>query len=92
METITSQTVEAEIQSGKAYIHTSKDVNGRPVIVIRVPKHITGASTTPGTTYVTLGSAEQLPYTDEVFEMAMVYLQLRAVRDKYLAAKHDKLP
>ena len=32
----------AELASGKAYLHTAKDVNQRPVIVIRVTKHVTG--------------------------------------------------
>jgi hypothetical protein len=34
--------VAAELASGKAYLHTAKDVNQRPVIVIRVAKHVTG--------------------------------------------------
>lgn len=33
-----------EASSGKAYLHTHPDVNGRPVIVVRVSKHITGAA------------------------------------------------
>lgn len=33
-----------EAGSGKAYLHTHPDVNGRPVIVVRVSKHITGAA------------------------------------------------
>lgn len=41
---ITEQTVAAELASGKAYLHTAKDVNGRPVIVIRAQKHVTGES------------------------------------------------
>lgn len=32
-----------EAASGKAYLHSDTDVNGRPVIVIRVQKHVTGA-------------------------------------------------
>ena len=35
----------AELASGKAYLHTAKDVNQRPVIVIRVAKHVTGVQT-----------------------------------------------
>lgn len=42
VDAITSESVQTELNSGKAYVHTSKDVNGRPVIVIRVPKHVTG--------------------------------------------------
>jgi len=42
VDAITSQDVAAELASGKAYLHTHKDVNNRPVIVIRVPKHVTG--------------------------------------------------
>ncbi len=33
----------AEAATGKAYLHSSTDVHGRPVIVIRVKKHITSA-------------------------------------------------
>lgn len=32
-----------EAESGKAYLHSEADVNGRPVIIIRVEKHVTGA-------------------------------------------------
>lgn len=39
---ITAEAVKAELDSGKAYVHTSLDVNGRPAIIIRVPKHVTG--------------------------------------------------
>ncbi|CAL5221135.1 g3271 [Coccomyxa viridis] len=34
--------VAAEAATGKAYLHSHKDVNGRPVIVIRASRHITG--------------------------------------------------
>lgn len=43
---ITSETVAVEKATGKAYVHSSADVNGRPVIVIRVEKHISSAHTT----------------------------------------------
>lgn len=43
VDAIAPHDVAAELGSGKAYLHTHKDVNNRPVIVIRVPKHITGA-------------------------------------------------
>ena len=33
----------AEAATGKAYFHSSTDIHGRPVIVIRVNKHITSA-------------------------------------------------
>lgn len=42
VDDITEQAVAAELASGKAYLHTAKDVNNRPVIVIRVQKHVTG--------------------------------------------------
>lgn len=42
VDEITDQAVAAELASGKAYLHTAKDVNNRPVIVIRVQKHIMG--------------------------------------------------
>lgn len=34
--------VTAEAATGKAYLHTQKDVNGRPVIIIRARRHLTG--------------------------------------------------
>lgn len=34
--------VAAEAATGKAYLHDQKDVNGRPVIIVRASKHITG--------------------------------------------------
>ena len=40
---ITEASVAAEAATGKAYLHSSTDVHGRPVIVIRVNKHITSA-------------------------------------------------
>ncbi|KAL4423541.1 hypothetical protein ABPG77_006564 [Micractinium sp. CCAP 211/92] len=33
-----------EAATGKAYLHTHTDVSGRPVIVVRAAKHLTGAS------------------------------------------------
>lgn len=39
--TITQESVAEEAASGKAYLHSATDVNGRPVIVIRVQKHVT---------------------------------------------------
>ena len=38
---ITEASVAAEAATGKAYLHSRTDVHGRPVIVIRVEKHIT---------------------------------------------------
>ena len=40
---ITEASVAAEAATGKAYFHSSTDIHGRPVIVIRVNKHITSA-------------------------------------------------
>ena len=40
---ITKETVAVEAASGKAFLHSSPDVNGRPVIIIRVQKHVTSA-------------------------------------------------
>lgn len=40
---ITEASVAVEAATGKAYLHSSPDVHGRPVIVIRVQKHITSA-------------------------------------------------
>lgn len=34
--------VAAEAATGKAVLHSHKDVNGRPVIIIRASRHITG--------------------------------------------------
>ena len=34
--------VAAEAATGKAYLHSHRDVNGRPVIIIRASRHITG--------------------------------------------------
>lgn len=39
---ITSDDVAVEAATGKAYLHKHLDVNGRPVIVVKVQKHITG--------------------------------------------------
>jgi hypothetical protein len=38
----TWEMVKAEAGTGKAYVHSQKDVFGRPVIVIRVTRHVTG--------------------------------------------------
>lgn len=35
--------VAREAATGKAYLHTHDDVSGRPVVVVRAAKHITGA-------------------------------------------------
>ncbi len=35
--------VARELASGKAYVHTAPDKYGRPAIVIRTKKHVTGA-------------------------------------------------
>lgn len=35
--------VAREAATGKAYLHTNLDVSGRPVIVVRAAKHVTGA-------------------------------------------------
>ena len=43
-ERIADAEVAAQAATGKAYLHSSLDVNGRPVIVVRVSSHITGAS------------------------------------------------
>lgn len=34
--------VAKEAETGKAYLHAHKDVNGQPVIVIRSSLHVTG--------------------------------------------------
>ena len=34
--------VAREAATGKAYLHTLPDVSGRPVIVVRAAKHVTG--------------------------------------------------
>ena len=34
--------VAAEAATAKAYLHAHRDINGRPVIVIRASRHITG--------------------------------------------------
>ncbi|GBF87868.1 motile sperm domain-containing protein [Raphidocelis subcapitata] len=34
--------VQAELATGKAFVHSSTDVYGRPVVIIRVRKHVTG--------------------------------------------------
>jgi len=41
VDDITEHTVSSEKATGKAFVHTHQDVNGRPVIIIRVEKHIT---------------------------------------------------
>ncbi|KAG2449598.1 hypothetical protein HYH02_005131 [Chlamydomonas schloesseri] len=38
----TPQMVARELASGKAYVHTAPDKYGRPAIVIRTKKHVTG--------------------------------------------------
>ncbi len=35
--------VRAELDTGKAYVHSVPDVYGRPVVVIRVQRHVVGA-------------------------------------------------
>ena len=40
--TITPAMVAREYATGKAYVHAHTDVYGRPVIVIRAEKHVTG--------------------------------------------------
>lgn len=39
---LTEADVAAEAATGKAFLHSHNDVNGRPVIVVRVARHITG--------------------------------------------------
>ncbi len=34
--------IAAEAATGKAFLHSHTDVNGRPVIVVRAARHITG--------------------------------------------------
>ena len=41
-DSITWDMVAKEAETGKAYLHEHKDVNGQPVIVIRSSLHITG--------------------------------------------------
>ena len=36
--------VAPEASTGKAYLHSQRDVNGRPVIIIRASRHVTGKS------------------------------------------------
>ncbi len=42
--TPTKAEVAEEAATGKAYLHTQKDVNGRPVIIVRAARHITGGA------------------------------------------------
>ncbi|KAK9821556.1 hypothetical protein WJX81_001198 [Elliptochloris bilobata] len=42
LEGLTWEDVADQAGSGKAYLHAHLDVNGRPVIVVRVSKHVTG--------------------------------------------------
>ena len=41
---LTGADVAEEAASGKAYLHDHKDINGRPVIIVRARRHITGES------------------------------------------------
>ena len=41
-DSITWDMVAKEAETGKAYLHKHKDVNGQPVIVIRSSLHVTG--------------------------------------------------
>lgn len=41
---LTEADVAAEAATGKAFLHSHPDVNGRPVIVVRAARHITGAA------------------------------------------------
>lgn len=41
-DSITWDMVAKEAETGKAYLHEHKDVNGQPVIVIRSSLHVTG--------------------------------------------------
>ena len=43
-DSITWDMVAKEAETGKAYLHEHKDVNGQPVIVIRSSLHVTGIS------------------------------------------------
>jgi hypothetical protein len=36
--------VAREAATGKAYLHSQPDVSGRPVIVVRAAKHVTGGN------------------------------------------------
>jgi hypothetical protein len=49
---LTEADVAAEAATGKAFLHSHTDVNGRPVIVVRAARHITGAET-PQSIFVT---------------------------------------
>ncbi len=40
---LTDADVAEEAATGKAFLHNHTDVNGRPVIVVRAARHITGA-------------------------------------------------
>lgn len=42
--TPTEADVAEEAATGKAYLHTRKDINGRPVIIVRASRHITGGA------------------------------------------------
>ena len=42
--TPTEADVAKEAATGKAYLHTRKDINGRPVIIVRASRHITGGA------------------------------------------------
>lgn len=43
-DSLTWTDVATEAATGKAYLHTHPDVNGRPVIIVRAARHLTGAS------------------------------------------------
>ena len=43
-DSITWDMVAKEAETGKAYLHEHKDVNGQPVIVIRSSLHVTGTA------------------------------------------------
>lgn len=42
-DSLTVTDVAAEAATGKAYLHTHPDVSGRPVIIVRAGRHVTGA-------------------------------------------------
>lgn len=49
-DSITWDMVAKEAETGKAYLHKHKDVNGQPVIVIRSSLHVTGTANIMGST------------------------------------------
>lgn len=59
-EPLTAADVAAEAATGKAYLHGHPDVNGRPVIVVRAGRHITGKPETVFFGITSLATVDQL--------------------------------